>query len=398
MRQNSRRLFFIKLLLPLFALFVGLLIAEGGLRLAERWQTREQEAFSEKYLLKDSRLGQRVAPNAKGHDANGFRNDSVPARAEIVALGDSQTWGIDAERAEAWPQQLSKMSGRSVYNMGLGGYGPVQYWALTEKALSLSPKVIVVGVYMGNDLYDAYHLAYSSDDYKDLRLRDAPSDLLQDTVGPRADALWDEEKGFQKDYGRGDLGAWRVWLGGHTAVGRLLVRAGWWPGRTDVWFEVSKAWADAHPEHGAVYDEAGVRTVLTTAYRLTALDLDDPHIAEGLRVTGEVIPRMKADAGGAKLLVVLIPTKESVFAGAAGVRRLDPVYEKLVRMESRARAAIVAHCEGAGVEYVDALPPLVEAVNRREQIYSTTTESHPNSKGYRVLASTVNQALTRLGW
>jgi lysophospholipase L1-like esterase len=401
MVPKSRRLLVLKLLLPLFGLLVGLVLAEVGLRLIEGVQSREQEAFSEKVLLEDPKLHRRIAPNAPGHDANGFRNDAVPANAEIVALGDSQTWGINGQRSEAWPQVLGKISKRTVYNMGVGGYGPLHYSALTEKALSLSPKVIVVGIYLGNDLYDAYSLAYSSDVYKDLREPGASADLLRDTIAPRANALWDEEKNFQHDFGRGEPRLGILWLSGHTAVGRLMARSGWWPGSSDVWFEASKAWAKAHPEHGAVYDAGGVRTVLTTAYRLTALDLDDPHIAEGLRLTGVALQRIKGqtDTANVKVLVVLIPTKESVFAGALENRQRDPVYERLYSMESRTRAALIAQCKNANIEYVDALPPLVQAVRDGEQqVYPTSTESHPTPKGYQVIAFTVYDALKHLAW
>lgn len=396
---KSRRFLLLKLLLPLFGCLVGLVLAEVGLRIAERISARDQEAFSEKFLLNDPKLQRRVAPNAPGHDANGFRNDKVPANAEIVALGDSQTWGINADRSEAWPQVLGKISKRTVYNMGFGGYGPVQYWVLTDKALSLSPKVIVIGIYLGNDLYDSYSLAYGSDVYSDLREPGASGDLLSNTIRPRAEALWEEEKNFQHDFGR-ESSAWGMWLSGHTAVGRLLARSGWWPRSSDVWFEASKAWAQAHPEHGAVYDESNVRTVLTTAYRLTALDLDDSHIAEGLRISGVMLRRMKgqSDGAGVKLLVVLLPTKESVFANAAGSRQRDPVYERLVSMESRARSALIAQCEAAGIQYVDALPALAQAVRRGEQVYPTSTESHPTPKGYEVIALTADDKLKHVGW
>lgn len=396
---KSRRLLVLKLLLLLFGCLVGLVLAEVGLRVVERVKSRDPGAISEKFLLKDQKLQRRIAPNAPGHDANGFRNDAVPANAEIVALGDSQTWGINADRREAWPQALGKISKRTVYNMGIGGYGPLQYWALTDEALSLSPKVMVIGVYLGNDLYDAYSLAYGSDVYSDLREPGASSELLSNTIAPRADALLEEEKNFQHDFGR-EPNAWGMWLSGHTAVGRLLAGSGWWPGSGDVWFEASKAWAKAHPEHGAVYDEANVRTVLTTAYRLTALDLDDPHIAEGLRITGVVLRRIKGQLDGAsvKLLVVLLPTKESVFANAAGSRQRDPVYERLVSMESRARSALIAECEGAGIQYVDALPPLAQAVRRGEQVYPTSMESHPTPKGYEVIALTAYEKLQHPGW
>ena len=399
MAPKSHRLLVLKLLLTVFGFFVGLALAEVGLRVAERVKLRDREALSEKFLLDDPKLIRRVAPNAPGHDANGFRNDAVPASAEIVALGDSQTWGINGDRSEAWPQMLGKISKRTVYNMGMGSYGPLQYWVLTDKALSLSPKVIVVGLYLGNDLCDAYTLACGSDVYTDFREPGASGDLLRNTITPRADALYKEEKNFQRDFGR-ESNLWSMWLSGHTAVGRLLARSGWGPGSSDAWFEAGKAWSRAHPEHGAVYDEANVRTVLTTAYRLNALDLDDPHIAEGLRITGVVLRRIKdqSDVAGAKLLVVLIPTKESVFANAAENRQRDPVYERLVSMESRARAALIAQCEGAGIQYADALPLLAQAVRQGEQVYPTSTESHPAPKGYEIIAVTASAALKHLGW
>lgn len=398
--SKSRRLLMFRIFLPLSALLFGLVFLETGLRFIERANAREQEAFSEEFLLKDPELHHRIAPNAPRHDANGFRNDAVPGRAEIVALGDSQTWGTNVQRSEAWPQVLGRLSNSTVYNMGVGGYGPLQYSALTTKALSFFPKTIVVGIYLGNDLYDVYSLAYGSEVYKDLRQPDASGDLLVDTILPRATALWEEEKNFQRDYGRSEPRLTGLWLSGHSAIGRLMVRFGWWPGSSDVWFEGSRAWAKVHPDHGAVYDAGGVRTVLTTAYRLTGLDLDDPHIAEGLRITGVALQRIKRQAEAAKVnvLVVLIPTKESVFASLDEKQQRDPVYERLYSMESRARTALIKQCENANIEYVDALTPLVRAVREGEQVYPTSTEGHPTAKGYRVIAVTVYDALNRLGW
>ena len=67
-------------------------------------------------------------------------------------------------------------------------------------------------------------------------------------------------------------------------------------------------------------------------------------------------------------------------------------------MESRARAALMAQCEGAGIQYVDALPALAQAVRRGEQVYPTSTESHPAPKGYEVIALTAYEALEYRGW
>jgi hypothetical protein len=204
-----------------------------------------------------------------------------------VAIGDSETWGVNATSLQAWPARLQALTGCSVYNMSVGGFGMVQYAAMPDEALSLRPRLVVVGLYLGNDLYDSYSLAYSRPFWQHLRLAGRP-DLLTDATRAKADAAWNDEKRFQYAYGRDSPRTWGLWLRAHTAVGRLLERAGVWPGR-DAWFEIGRACATAHPESGSYYDDGRLRTVFTVGYRLVALDLEDPRIAEGLRLTSELL-------------------------------------------------------------------------------------------------------------
>src|SRR5437762_2453736 len=329
-----RRLIF-KIIALVIGLCAGLMVTELGLRLVEKTRLSERATPA---TVSDPALGSRLVPNTPGHDANGFRNGSVLAQADLVALGDSQTWGVNVQSADAWPQQLARLSGSSVYNMGVGGYGPIQYWILTDKALSLSPKVIVVGLYFGNDLYDAYALTYSNERYAELRSRQTSDPSMTDTIGTQAKTYWDEEKSFHNNYGRWSPAGWSFWLREHSALGRLLNRTGLWPGATDVDYEIDKAWARAHPDHGAVCKDAEIRTVFTTAYRLTGLDLDDPRVSEGLRITKEVLWRahQKADKSGVKLLVLLIPTKELVYADQMQREgKLTGTYAHLIEMENQ---------------------------------------------------------------
>ena len=166
-RKHSGRLVFLRILTILIGLAAGLSVTEVGLRIVEKIQLGDRAKTAA--TVDDPQLGTRVVPYATGHDANGFRNASVPPKVDVVALGDSQTWGINVHTDDAWPQQLEKLSGHSVYNMGVGGYGPIQYWILTDKALGLSPKVIVAGLYFGNDLYDAYSMTYTLNNHAGLR-------------------------------------------------------------------------------------------------------------------------------------------------------------------------------------------------------------------------------------
>ena len=89
-----------------------------------------------------------------------------------VAIGDSQTYGDEVAREQAWPQRLAALSGRSVYNLALGGYGPVEYDRLLPEALELSPRVVLVGLYAGNDFADAYLDAYPRALATELRSHD----------------------------------------------------------------------------------------------------------------------------------------------------------------------------------------------------------------------------------
>lgn len=383
-----------KAALVLAGLSAGLLLAEFGLRLDEKLKHDLE-------LEPDARLGHRVVSRAYGHDANGFRNDAVPAHADIVALGDSQTWGVNVARAEAWPQALAKQSGRTVYNMGIGGYGSVQYLTLTDQAAQLSPEIIVIGLYFGNDLYDAYLLAYQNDTYASLRQSGAADKLLPDTVKPKAEARWAEMQNFHSNYERSTSG-WGYWLRGHSAIGRLLTRTGLGGADGDVWYEIGAAWAQANPDQGAAYKDNYSRTVLVPAYRLTGLDLDEVRIVEGLRLTKDVLRRIKrkTDQEKIKLLVLYIPSKEMVYAEAVqrSQWQLTGDYAKLTEMETRLASEITSVCEQEGIEHVSALLPLREAVRQSKQIYPSDMESHPLAQGYAILASTVNEALTSRGW
>jgi hypothetical protein len=280
--------------------------------------------------------------------------------------------------------------------MALVSYGPVQYWMLTDNALELSPQTIVVGLYLGNDLYDAYAMAYTKDNYAELRALQHKDELKQDTIGGSAKFYWDEEKNFHNSYGRSSPRGWSIWLRGHSAIGRLLNRKGWWPGASDIDHEIDVAWARTYPEHGAVCDDAGIRTVFTPAYRLTGLDLGDPRVAEGLRITKDLLSRMqeKTRNRGVKFVVLMIPTKELVYAERMREKNLlTGTYARDVEMESLARNDLLSWCTAAGVNCIDALPEMQSAITERRQIYPSSTESHPNAAGYSVLAEFVSKTL-----
>ncbi len=295
--------------------------------------------------IHDDRLGSVIAPNAWGHDANGFRNPHIPEHADLVTLGDSQTWGINAAYDQTWPFVVGDLSGQSVYNMASIGFGTVEYWVLLDDALvDLAPKTVIVGFYFGNDLYDTYESIYHFEPYAAYRDPDAGPELFDNSVGQLANQI------------------------GISTPDEL-------------------------------YSGGGVDTKFTIAYRTLAVNLDDPHIAEGLRITKMLLVEMQAQAyaGGADLLVVLIPTKEHVYAEQ--VARIDnadldwPAYQRLVDLEERAYHEIETFLEMEGIAFVDVLPELVMAVESGKAVYRDATDGHPTPKGYEVIAEVVYAAL-----
>src|SRR3989338_2526632 len=128
-------------------------------------------------IVDDPILGHRIGKKAT-YDANGFRNDAIPkGDVDLVALGDSQTEGNNAPTPkEAWPQQYGALAGVSVYQMAVGGYSPVQYSVLIDKALAMHPKTVAVGLYFGNDLLEVHRIVYGNEYWKHLRRADFVSE------------------------------------------------------------------------------------------------------------------------------------------------------------------------------------------------------------------------------
>jgi len=412
-RERALRLLRSQAVLIIGSTFLGLLLCEIASLAVEAIEQRgklaqgEQTRNEVKHLLQpvaDAKLELRLPAYAGGHDAKGFRNDRVPEKVSIVAIGDSQTWGVNASRSEAWPQVLSKLAGQTVYNMGLGSYGPVHYWVLTDEALELSPRTIVVGLFLGNDLWDAYRMVYSLGIYPQFRKPRVSPDLLIDNVAPRYHETVKQSENFKKDFqGKKEISTrWYDFLRSHSAFARVFYQRGIWPasGRHDYEdYELNRAWAMAYPDKGAVYEGGSVRTVFMTGQHLLGLDLDDPRIQEGLRLTKEMLLRIqkKTTGANAKLLVLFIPTKEVVYADLLQQRNvsMNATFGKVVAMESRARDEIILLCRGNGIQYVDPLPALRDAIQRDEQVYPWTGDSHFIPRGYAILAAEVNKSLLR---
>jgi lysophospholipase L1-like esterase len=273
----------------------------------------------------------------------GFRNRAVPNVADIVVIGDSQTYGNNAWLEENWPSHMRNALGRKlplVYNMSVGGWGAVQYLNMLKYATQLRPKVVVVAFYSGNDALESFALAYASREWAFLRVdaalraADAPK-----VVFPPPENEW-----------------WKVEF------------------------------------------NDGTRTVFTPRLRYSANDPSDPAVRAGYGILREAARLMAEHAQRAniKLVMTVIPTKELAYrkkvAGSASAPAQD--YAQLVQAEAQniaAFAAAIATLPGA--IYVDVVGPLQEAALGSQPIYPDDADGHPIATGYRVIGKAIAQAV-----
>jgi hypothetical protein len=103
------------------------------------------------------------------YDGNGFRNDEDLDSANIAVIGNSFIEGVETPYEQTLVRQLAGLSGKSVVNLGISGYGPGQQLVVLRRlALPLQPEVIVWSFHEGTDLREIgpHDLAGSAGMYK----------------------------------------------------------------------------------------------------------------------------------------------------------------------------------------------------------------------------------------
>lgn len=328
-------------------------------------------------MVHDDILGAVPSATAKaGFDAWGFRNREVPKTADIVAVGDSHTFGNTAKMDESWPYVLGRMTGRQVYNMGMGGYGPNQYFYLSNsKALSLKPNVIVWGLYMGDDFQNAYAISYGLKYWANLRKlpdRDVDADTW-DPPAPKPNLLRKV----------------RVWLSGHSVIYQVVFHASA-GGRIQGETQIRNA-AQLYPGAATslIVPEKNILETFRPQSMLSRLDQDNPEILEGMRITFDLIRQMNetCQQQHIRFVVVVIPIKEEVFSDYLEHNPklpLSNVMDKLLPNDRLARQKTFAFLAESKIPYVDPLPALRNSLGT--ELYArSATDMHPGKNGYRVI-------------
>lgn len=309
---------------------------------------RDQEAEDGEYVLNDPYSIVRLRPffppgRVRGPtDLLGFRNRAVPYAADVVVIGDSQTYGTGVPLEDSWPEQLARRLGdldATVYSMAVGGWGAVQYLDMFRKSRVFRPAVVVVAFYAGNDPRESARAAYAVEHWAFLRPDDA---LTLDDMPPVP------RRGQQ----------WRARL------------------------------------------PSGRRIAFTPDARLASQRVDEPMVNAGWAIMAGVAARIvrEAEAADARPVFAVIPTKESALAEllrSEGIA-LHPSYAELVLRERTNVDRLLEAIRRTGAPAVDLLPPLARAGLRSPGVYPASRDGHPLAEGHEVIATSVAPVLRPL--
>ncbi len=279
-------------------------------------------------------------------DEHGFRNtEPWPVRADIVAVGDSWVFSYGVNDDETWPRLVERsLPGTRVINLGLSGLGPEQYTRAYERyGAPLHPKVLLYGIFAGNDLLDTGD--------------------------------------FARWLAAGSPGNYNVWRTAARVrqlntpiVGRsyvaLLVKESW-KNRRARFGSRSVTWKDGRPLRltGNLYLRDAKH-----AHR------GDPQFEGALAALERA--RTAAAAEGTRVVVLLFPTKEEVYLpllNQAVPKPVPPFAEELARR---------------GIDYIDLTGPFSAEAKAGRTIYFEL-DPHPNQAGYAIIARTVSDYLER---
>lgn len=350
---------------------MSLFLAEGALRLLVN-----PVDFLSITTETDPVLNHRIAPNAGGHDAWGFRNDRVPDTTDILAIGDSMTYGIMAKSYEAWPIQIGKITGEPVYNAALGGYGPLHYLhVLRTRAPELSPSTVIVMLYPGNDLLDAYNLTYSNAFWSDYRIGG----------GEEIDASL-----FLPEEQTRSLTRWlREWLAHHSVLYRMVTQA-------PIFDQFRKRSIQERFTTSFPYEHLGQTVILDPLKRLQFVDYEDARIREALDISSRALEEIArfCRENDMTLHVALMPVREQVFhAVADGLppseqEALQKLSDNMLTIET----ALIDRLDTLGIAWTN-LRPLMEEALKTQHIYPPA-DGHPNASGYRLIAEELARLIT----
>ncbi len=338
-------------------LFPGFLSEEAQLKI--HWRETGQRGTAS---LPDTDVGFLYPPHFAGEmrrgdfdftyrtDEKGFRNSSRwPSSAEIVAVGDSLTFGYGVDDSQAWTALLARrLSPNRLVNLGLIGAAPQQYFRIYRRfGVPLAPRVLLFGLFPANDLLDAVQF-----------------DRWLAAGRPGNYDVWRFFQGDTPDSWKGLRSLARhSYLVTYVKETLKTVRlGGGFRGKTLDF-----------PDGGRI---CFAPNILARATRSARSGHPDFHLVlEAVEDT-----RGLTEEQGTHLLVLLFPSKEEVYLPILGDSAPEPIKPFAEALQEK------------GIEILDLTSPLRERARAGQRLFHEV-DGHPNAEGYQVIAEAVFQHL-----
>jgi hypothetical protein len=356
-----------RLLLLGFSLGAGLLIAEVAVRLV---RPQAVMTVSRGLYVPDPPRRYRLQPGFQGTVSNrvefdtrvsinreGLRGPEIGPKASgtlrVLVLGDSFAFGVGAQGDETYPARLqeilrSRGIRAEVLNAGAPGYGVPDETAWFERwGKPLAPDVVLVTVFIGNDLQDA-------------------------VPGPKPMAV----DGALVMPGE-NAGSLSRWLYYHSQLFVLIKNSSLGASLRRLLGRPEPLETRQQREEFDLYAKAGT----------------SERVRQGAAETERAVAALAADAGGARVLAVIIPSLIQVDPQRwqANLQRfgLDPARYDLTHPNEIFRGIFARH----GIPVVDLTAPFSQALARGQKIYYSI-DQHLTPAGYRLAAERIGGELS----
>ena len=320
-------------------------------------------------------------------DADGFRNPSDLLAPAIGVIGDSFVQGATIPLEHAWTTLLGDSLDGSVLNLGVGGFAPQQSVIVLKRfGLPRRPSLVLFAIYEGNDIDDTEH-------YRAYR----KSQLRWDAFVAAIARMNSNSRTVQRYQ-------WmRLWAVGSFGVSRLGLSEG-------------SPRGPLNPATGSIagrpIETAFHRLLLyrTTRSRRAWVTMDAWEMARDSLARAR---ELCAEAG-ARMVVVLFPSKESIYpalldgafshddfdefvAGAAprGATPRSTWYADHLENRGTLNRLLVEHLEREDYDFVDLTPGFAAAAAKGQALY-WPFDTHMSTRGNALAAELVTERLNSL--
>ena len=340
----------------------------------------------------DENIGFRASQKIPEVDAAGFRNpEGVPK--EIVAIGDSQTFGFNVRSAASWPALLSGIIGKPIYNFGSGGYGLLTYHGLLKLFLKPETRLAIVTLYPANDFEEFY----ASD--ADCLVLNNPSAFWK----VERERLKLEWPAYPVGCLHNDDNSEAGFFGNLTRHIAMLAMA-----RDALGLGSAGVGIPGGPEKGVVEipDGLGTINISRTEMHERSTDPAVPEVAAMMKNLAIFFTDWKKmSENGVRIGIVVLPSRERVihdyFERKGRLGELDPRLangmKKQIAMEQFVRDSL----EKSGLPFVFANEDLYRhlefGLQKGIPLYPKADNGHPLELGYAAYASAARRLLIKMG-